>query len=482
MMHPRLLRSRCSSEPTGNSSAIARIACAAWFASILAAGCGSVQTLPPRSAATFEPPPDGYEQIDVTDTPVPDPATGHPVSLDGMLVYAERHAPMLLVARQRLGLGGAALAAASPLLPANPDVSLGVGAGLNEGSNHVDFAGSVSQRFEIAGERRLRLEAARRTQDRLRAEFDEARWEVHRDVHSAFHSTLVARERLAASERVLAFQEELLEIARARLRAGEVSPLPVRVAEGELSQARLAQIAAKQAYLRARLQLGAIAGWPPTQPPEPVGELDQPRDPPETSVLIEVARAHQPRLRTLHAAQLEALAETRAADREAWPEPSLGVELMRENFRLGPPETQLLGVFAVPIPMFQRNQGARAAARAEVNIVSAERNAFGLQLLYLIEQNRAAVAATAAQVRIYSDEILPTFEENLRLIKRAFELGEIDILQVSVARERFLRIQAEVLAAYNDYFQAVADLEASIGTDLWPEEGREHFTTRGGQP
>src|SRR5690606_10304038 len=300
----------------------------------------------------------------------------------------------------------------------------------------------------------LRLEAAERTRDRFAAELDEARWEVHREVHAAFHRALVARGRLAATGRLLAFQERLLEIARARLRAGDISPLPVRLAEGELSQAQVARIAAEQGYLRARLQLGALAGWPARRAPEPAGQLDEPRDPPETSTLVQLARAHQPRLRTLHAARIEAAARSRAAERDAWPEPTLGVQLMRESFVQGPPETQVLGVLSVPIPLFQRNQADRAVSHAEARVVDAERDAFGSQLLNLIEQNRTGVLAAAAQVRTYGREILPTFEENLRLIQRAFELGEIDVLQVSVARERFLRMQRNALDAYVDYFRA----------------------------
>jgi len=448
----------------------------------LLVGCASAQTPPPRTAGEFPPPEGGYEQVHIPDVPLPDPAYGGPVGLEAILAYADRHAPELQVARERVGLGDAAIAGAEPLLPDNPSVSVGVGPGLNSGGDHIDISGSVSQRFEIAGERGLRLEAAERTRDRLRAELDEARWEVHREVHAAFHRALVARERLAAAERLLAFQERLLEIARGRLRAGDVSPLPVRLAEGELSQARVARIAAEQGYLRARLQLGALAGWPAAHPPEPAGNLDEPRDPPEANALIQIARSHQPRLRTLQAARAEATAQSRAADRDAWPEPSLGVQAMREGFPAGPPETQLMGVLSVPIPLFQRNQGARATAEAQSRIADAEREAFGSQLLNLIEQNRTALAAAAAQVRTYGREILPTFEENLRLIQRAFELGEIDILQVSVARERFLRIQTDALDAYVDYFQAVADLEASIGTDLWPEERHEHAPSGEEQP
>ena len=444
------------------------------YAAGLLCGCAAAQTPPPRSLGSFDPPEGGYEEVHVPDVPLPDPARGQSVSLDAILAYADRHAPALQVARERLGLGDAAIAGADPLLPDNPALSIGAGPRMTGDGTHTDLTASLSQRFEIAGERGLRLEAAERTRDRLQAELDEARWEVHRDVHAAFHRALVARERLTAADRLLAFQERLLDITRRRLRAGDVSPLAVRLAEGELSQTQVARIAAEQAHLRAKLELGALAGWPATHPPEPAGELDEPRDPPDATALAEVARRHQPRLRTLHAARIEADARSRSADRDAWPEPALGVQVTREGAPAGLEETIVLGTVSLPIPLFQRNQGARATAQAEARIADAERAAFGSQLLNRLEQNRTAVVAAAARVNTYGREILPTFEENLRLIQRAFELGEIDILQVSVARERFLRIQTDALDAYTDYFQAVADLEASIGTDLWPDEGHEH--------
>ncbi len=392
------------------------------------------------------------------------------MSLSGILAYADRHAPVLGVARARLDLGDAAIVGASPLLPENPQISIGSGPRRASAGEYNDLSASLSQRFEIAGERGLRIEAAERTKRRLDAELDETRWGVHRDVHAAFHRALVARERLSAADRLLAFQERLLDIARRRFRAGDVSELAVRVTEGELSQSRVAKIAAEQGYLRARLELGALAGWPETHPPAPAGSLDTPRNPPPREALTEIALRHQPHLRTLEAVRAEAEAQARSADRDAWPEPTMGVELTREGAPVGFEETVLLGTFSVPMPFARRNRGARAAAHAEARIAEAAQQAYSSQLAARIEQDRTALSAAAARMRGYGGEILPTFEENLRLIQRAFELGEIDILEVSVARERFLRTQSDALDAHSDYFQAVADLEASIGTDIWPDE------------
>lgn len=449
---------------------------ARWFVLALVSSAPACASAPPPAVVpeSFDPPPGGYEAVEVPDVAPPDPTTERPVSLDAILAYADRHAPELLVTRARLGLGDAAVAGAAPILPKNPQVSGALGARWTPDGTHPEWNAAVSQQLEVAGERGLRIEAARRRSQRLHAELDEARWEVHRDVHAAFHRALVARDRLVVANRTLAFQERLLEVARARLAAGDISPLPVRLAEGELSQSRVARIEAEQGYRRTRLALGALAGWPPAHPPEPAGTLDPPRDPPPPAGLAEAALRHQPRLRTLHAARVEAQAQARAADRDAWPEPSVGVQVGQEGAPPGMEETFVVGTLSVPIPAVRRNQGDRATAHARARIAEAERVAFGSQLDNRIEQHRTAVLAAAEQVRAYGREILPTFEENLRLLERAFELGEIDIVQVSVARERFLRIQTNALDAYNDYFTAVANLEATIGADLWPEERHEH--------
>ena len=76
-----------------------------------------------------------------------------------------------------------------------------------------------------------------------------------------------------------------------------------------------------------------------------------------------------------------------------------------------------------------------------------------------LERLRTAVNAAAERVQSYGSDILPRFEENLTMLRRSFELGEIDLLRVSVA-----------LGAHVDYFAAVAALEAQVGEEIWDDE------------
>jgi cobalt-zinc-cadmium efflux system outer membrane protein len=69
-------------------------------------------------------------------------------------------------------------------------------------------------------------------------------------------------------------------------------------------------------------------------------------------------------------------------------------------------------------------------------------------------------------VKAYGENILPAFEENLAKLRRAYELGEINVLELAQIRERMLTTQSEALAALGEYYAAVAELEALAGTHL----------------
>ncbi|HWM86067.1 MAG TPA: TolC family protein, partial [Kofleriaceae bacterium] len=279
-----------------------------------------------------------------------------------------------------------------------------------------------------------------------------------------------------AAARLHGFSERLVEVASKRLGAGDISRLQVRVAEGELAIALEKKIASEQEYLSARLTLAEVSGWPASHPPAPAGSLDPPREAPAAAALVELARARHPELVALRTAVEEAEAGRRAADRAAWPDLILGVTLAREaevDPGAGEVDTALFSL-GLPIPLFRQNRGERARAAAEVRVTRSERDAEAAVLDSRVRRATAAVNAAAARIRAYGAEIIPRFQENLDLLVRAFELGEVDVLNVLVARERFLEVQRAVLDSYRDYYEAVGSLEAEVGAELWPDDRHEH--------
>jgi cobalt-zinc-cadmium efflux system outer membrane protein len=388
-----------------------------------------------------------------------------------MLAYADEHSPVLSVSRSTRSRAEAARTAAAVLLPSNPELSVAAGPRMGSAGTGLDIQVSVTQQVQIAGERGLRLEAADRLRELTDAEIEQMRWAVHCDVHAMFHRALVDRERMRLSQRVVVFQDEVLRTVERQISAGEVSPLVLRLAQAEVAQAKQQLVSAEQAYLASRIRLGQLSGWPAATPPSPAGAVDAPRDPPPAELLVSIARERLPGLRAGTARAREAEARAELADRQAWPQPSIGVQYNREGNPSGEGAYDIvMGVLSTPIPSFQRNQGERAAARADAIVARAELDAARRLLEGDIAQARSEVAAAAQRTRAYGTEILPRFEENLGLLRRTFELGEIDILALSTGRERFLRIQSDALAAQSDYFVALAGLERVVGVDLWRDD------------
>ncbi len=406
--------------------------------------------------------------------PMSDPTAPGEVSLGGMLVYADLHSPVLSVARSTRSRAEAARVAASPLLPGNPELTVAAGPRFGLTGTGVDVDVSLMQQIQIAGERGVRLDAADRLRDLTDAEIEQIRWLVHCDVHAAFHRALVEQERMRLAERVVTFQQEVLRVVERQISAGETAPLSLRLAQAEVAQAQQIVVAAQQTFLVSRIRLGQLAGWPAATPPMPGGIVDTPRDPPTPERLLAVARERMPSLRAGAARIREAEARVAVADREAWSRPSVGAQYRREgNPTSEGPYNIVMGVVSLPIPSFQTNQGARARARADATVAVAELGAAQQLLDGQIAEARSEVIAATQRTRAYGTEILPRFEENLTLLRRSFELGEIDILALSTGRERFLRIQSDALGAQLDYFVALAGLERVVGVDLWRDDHHE---------
>ncbi|MEO0559660.1 MAG: TolC family protein, partial [Bacteroidota bacterium] len=129
------------------------------------------------------------------------------VSLEALLEYAEIHAPAMVVARSRVGLVREEEASAQLPFPANPRVMVAAGPRLDDtGSADVDVMVQVFQPIEIAGERGQRRRVAQARRERLSSELGAVRWDVHRQLHAAFHLALLAREQVEVTGLVVEFQ------------------------------------------------------------------------------------------------------------------------------------------------------------------------------------------------------------------------------------------------------------------------------------
>lgn len=434
--------------------------------SMYASACGSSRPSEVRSErGRYAPARLARPYVPAGDLIEPDRASS--ATLDELLVFADANAPAILTARARVGLAEAEIAGAQIALPANPQLSFGAGSRSAGGATGFEFEAAVQQRLEVAGEPGLRLEAAR-DQRRLReAAVQEVRWSVHVEVHRLFAAALMVRERLAQAERFVAFARSMRQVAARQVEAGESSPLVLLVTDADLARTREAVIEASQARGALEARLAAVAGWPAGGLPRLEGSLPPVRPAPPLAALLGLMAERHPSLRVREVAVEAGRSRLALEEREAWPEPAVGLSYAREA---GPGPGAAANVWllnlAAALPLWRMNQEGRARARAGLAVADRERRATAVRLRGELVQAALALDAAVERVALYETAVVPRLEENLTLLQRAYELGEVDVHQVSQTRERLLTATGQYIDARVTYYEAAATLEGIVGTEL----------------
>jgi cobalt-zinc-cadmium efflux system outer membrane protein len=390
------------------------------------------------------------------------------LSLEEVLQLADQSAPAIIVAGRRVGVAEADVVGAAPWLPSDPSLEAGGGGRVGGGQDGADVSVGVNQTFEIFGEAGLRRDVAARGVDAVRIDVVQARFTVHQAVHKAFHAALVADGEVKGAEDAVAFATRLVEVAEARVKAGEASSLTVRLAQTSLARAREQGLIAREVQASARLALGREAGLPDATPVKPRGALATPAMLPATEVLLDLALRHQPSLAALRAQVDVAKSRAALAEREALPKPTAGLGYSVEGIAPSSTQTQQIvgATVSLPLPFFRGNDAERARASAQQRVAEAELAGEQLLLAGHIAEARTRAEAAKARVLLFTGEILPGTDDTLAQLQTAFGLGELDLTEVMVGREQVLAARRDALLAWRAWFDALADLEAEVGAEL----------------
>ena len=416
---------------------------------------------------------DGSEET--AETPLPPESSVESVggrtverlSLEELDAHALEHAPRIREAKRRLGFADARMEGAEIAFPANPTLESGLGNKFLGGYGLRKFEVGISQSFEIAGERKTRIRAAEQFDQRLETELEEARWEVHRRVHVLYYRTLLAQRRLRLAGEVESLAATLEEKTEQREQAGAVGRTEVEVAGAEAARAREAVVQARQRLESEALKLAEVIGWDAQTVPVADGSLPEVRRAPEVRRLVDRALEHEPTLAAIRARRELAEAEIEVAERGVWPNPKVGVAYEQER-RLGPNREQTLWVrLALPLPLWRRNQREKAVARVEKRFQKTRLEERREVLRTRIRRGVTRLNRTVERVEIYGEDILPRFDDQLALLRKGYELGEMSILDVYNARDRLLETQRKALDALGAYLEARGELERSLGTEIW---------------
>lgn len=316
-----------------------------------------------------------------------------------------------------------------------------------------------SQPIEGSGKRAARLQAADWAQKQADSQAESRLAQVRANLVQAFHGAAVAQERAQLSAELLELASRMREAAGRRVTAGKAAPLEELKAQVAQTQARsalqAAQGEARVAWQALRQAAGGdLAGFQRAQAsPESLPDPQR-----WSTVLDRVDQANPLRLAEQELGRQRAQAEVERT--RANPDWVLQVGVKRDA-QLGRNQP-MVGV-ALPLALWDRNQGAHTAALRQVDkaeaSLDATRASVRAQAVLAFEQLSSAVS----QARSVRDAVQPAAAQALELASKGYELGKFGLLDVLDAQRTLFEVKSQLLSSREQAFRAEARLIELFG-------------------
>jgi cobalt-zinc-cadmium efflux system outer membrane protein len=384
------------------------------------------------------------------------------LTLAEALRLAEETSPLVRRARAERDVVAARDVGASLLLPSNPVIGGGVGP-RREGppANLVEERGlqyfvHAEQTVEIGGQRSARRAVVSRALRTAELRVEVARAETRARVRAAYVGTQLALARVDAATQREALVAKLLDAVSERVAGGASSSVDLELARLERGSAARARVDATLAAADALARLRLLVGLAPAQKLA----LDVKASAPPLRVealpaLLSRAQTQRAELAALASGLEEIDADIVRLRREAIPSPTLFAELQRDL----PGQVFIGGGLAIPIPVWRRQQGELALARADRSRVEEERTLIERDVALEVERAFQAEAAQREMTQLLDREVLPAAEASVTLMTEGWRAGKFDLF-------RLLQTSRDASEARRLYLETLGLLwESSIALD-----------------
>lgn len=439
----------------------------------------------------------GTAPAQVAPTGTPAAASGDTVVLGAPDVrrLALTRNPAFLADRQETAIARGGLRQAR-ILRFNPDLTA-ASPGAGSGRDRNPIEAMLMQELELAGQRELRISAARVGVTRAEATVQNAARLGVSEATLAFYRALSAERRLAVTRDGLELTTRLLQAVRTQVREGEISALEGTLAEIEFGRARARVLEAERIASASVLELKRVTGLAPETPVR----LEDPSAPallpvaamtgdslgasaltprPDTTTLfptaasallpdatsldvdslIRLALARRPDLVATQASVRELEKLTSLARREALPNLRIGALAERvdgeSGFRIGP-------AVGISLPLWNRNQGVVDQRRAQVRQAQLAHQAVELRVRTDVETAVRSYRAATQEAAAFETTVRQPARVNSALLETAFRAGKIALPTLLLLRNQLLDAELGYWDAWLARQDALVQLDAATG-------------------
>jgi len=340
----------------------------------------------------------------------------------------------------------------------------------------------VSLPLEIAGQRKRRIELAQAQLEATEAEVANRERHLTAEVFAAYAEALAALRELEITEGLNEIDLQTTRFVQARVNEGESAPIELNLLQVEVDRLKSRRVLVEGRLQATLLRLKNLAGIPFDEPLRLRDNLStsqsQWQRPASLDAGVEIALRTRPDLRLARLNLEVARAGLSLARSQAAPDLVASTKYIqnRSVFNetpVGPiSDRDKLLTFGVSvgIPVFNRNQGAKA--EAALATTQAERRREFLETVVRSEVASAYARADAVQRALltFDQGVIARSNDNIRAIRAAYQIGEFKITDLLAEQRRLLDSQREFTEALAERYRALADLRTAIGAPLTTKE------------
>jgi outer membrane protein, heavy metal efflux system len=391
---------------------------------------------------------------------------GASLNLDQASELAMRNNPLLVKARAQIDSKmGTAIQAG--ILPNprydsnNPQVFAG---------NQSQYNVGVMQELPVKGKLRLDRAAAMQDVEQARMAYIRQRFELLTAVRQQFYRVLAQERRVEVLEQLVEIATRSHAAAQQREKAGQVAETDVLLLLTELQQARIGLDNARTIMGGARRALAATIGIPNLAIQDALGDLKSGLPDFDEDFLRQFVA-------TQNAAVIEAQLQIRQnqilaqrARVEPYPNPYVGPAVAwgpssASNNGYG---SQLWVNMQMNLPVWNLNQGGIRAANANIRDAMASVGTLQNDLLRQAADTLAAFRTARERSRYIGEQILPTAERTQRLVRNAYDVGQVDVSPVLQAQRALTQVNLDYIDTLENAWASGAALAGLLQIERFP--------------
>ncbi len=359
----------------------------------------------------------------------------------------------------------------------NPNLEIEQSTGRLVGSpGDRELSVGVSVPLDVYGQRNRRIDLAKAEITIKEAEVAAQQRELAGQVFETYAEALAMLREVQVLEELLDLDGRTVQFVQIRVNEGDTAPLELNLLQTEVERLRSRRQLTEGKLQAAITKLKFYAGLPYEQTlklTEDISVATFPLLPTSIETSVAVGLKNRPEIRLAELDEQLASAGLRLIRSQSRPDISATARYTQGRAGLDDPrgeffqrDRSLTFGISIGLPVFNRNQGAKAEAAIAIRQAQ-ERRAFSEQIVK-IEITTAFQRIESARRALLTLEtaVLPRSRENIETIQKVYEIGELKITDLIAEQRRLLEANRDLTETMTERYRAQADLFIALGLTL----------------